>query len=338
MTIPQAEASLQPLWHALRAQELTLYKNHSERFKKNFLDNSQLQVKDDSRGFSPGRLDLKTPAHPPDEHGWPAHRHVRHQRGDPPAPACLRPCPRDVHALCAWRHSLPRIISQLFVEGGILGLTGAIAGLALAPFVANALVHLMIHADPGSEAYSATIDARVLVFTIAISILVSLLFSLAPVLHFMNPNLATALRQSTGTASKASQRFRKFAVGVQISLSVLLLGGAGLFVHTLDNLPSSTRRLRHHPSRNLQSRSQQLRLRRRPHPAGHHQRTECRQPYSGRLLRGGHHRRRTHRRLQHHELHRRRPQGRRRRKIQLRSSLDHSRVLRHTPPASPRRT
>ena len=45
-----------------------------------------------------------------------------------------------------------------------------------------------------------------------------------------------SLRQNVGTASKGSQRFRKFAVGVQIALSVMLLGGAGLFVRTLDNL------------------------------------------------------------------------------------------------------
>ncbi|MEI9977389.1 MAG: ABC transporter permease [Edaphobacter sp.] len=61
VTITQAEASLAPLWHALRAEELTLYKERTERFSKNFLDKSHLVVKDDSRGFSPGRADLKTP-------------------------------------------------------------------------------------------------------------------------------------------------------------------------------------------------------------------------------------------------------------------------------------
>jgi hypothetical protein len=65
---------------------------------------------------------------------------------------------------------------------------------------------------------------------------VSVLFSIAPALHFLRPDLAGALRQSTGTASKSSQYFRKAAVGVQIALSVLLLGGAGLFVRTLEHL------------------------------------------------------------------------------------------------------
>jgi len=61
VSMSQAEASLGPLWHSLRAYELTLYKSRSERFKQGFLDNSRLKVKDDSTGFSPGRMQLKTP-------------------------------------------------------------------------------------------------------------------------------------------------------------------------------------------------------------------------------------------------------------------------------------
>jgi putative ABC transport system permease protein len=235
ITIQQAEVSLAPLWHALRAEELTLYKNRTERFSKGFLDNSHLQVKDDSRGFSPGRSDLKTPL-----------ILLMSMAGLLIAMCAINVATllllraaartREMSMRYALGASRSRIISQLFVEGGLLGLAGALAGLAIAPLVANALVHLLIQADPGSEPYSAAIDVRVLAFTLGISILVSLLFSLAPVLHFMRPDLAESLRQSSGTASKASQRFRKVAVGVQIALSVLLLGGAGLFVRTLDNL------------------------------------------------------------------------------------------------------
>ncbi len=235
VTITQAEASLAPLWHSLRAQELTLYKERTERFSKHFLDDSHLLVKDDSRGFSPGRADLKTPL-----------IILMSMAGLLVAMCAINVATllllraaaraREMSMRYALGASRSRIISQLFVEGGILGLAGALAGLAFAPIVANALVRLMTQADPGSEPYSAVIDSRVLLFTLGISLLVSLLFSLAPVLHFIRPNLVEALRQSAGTASKGSQRFRKVAVGVQIALSVLLLGAAGLFVHTLDNL------------------------------------------------------------------------------------------------------
>jgi putative ABC transport system permease protein len=234
VTMAQAAASLAPLWHALRAEELTLYKERTERFSKHFLD-SHLQVVDDSRGFSPDRGDLKTPL-----------IILMSMAGLLVAMCAINVATllllraaaraREMSMRYALGASRPRIVSQLFIEGGILGLAGALAGLAFAPLVANALVRLMTQADPGNEPYSAAIDSRVLFFTLGISVAVSLLFSLAPVLHFIRPNLVEALRQSTGTASKGSQLFRKVAVGVQIALSVLLLGAAGLFVHTLDNL------------------------------------------------------------------------------------------------------
>ncbi len=129
----------------------------------------------------------------------------------------------------------------------------------------------MTSSDPGSEPYSASIDARVLLFTLAVSLLASLLFSIAPVFHFLRPDLADALRQNSGTASKGSQRFRKLAVGAQIALSVMLLGGAGLFVRTLENLRHQDVGFDTAKPGCLLARSHQLRLRRRPHTADRHQ-------------------------------------------------------------------
>ena len=231
----QAQASLAPLWHSLRANELATFKKTSERFKKNFLDLSQIKVLDDSKGFSPNRVDLEKPL------------------------VILMSMAGLLVVLCAinvatllllraagraremsMRYALgakrARIIGQLLVEGGLLGLSGAVAGLAMAPVVARTLVRIMTSSDPGTEPYSATIDLRVLLFTLGLSVLATLLFSIAPAFHFLHPDLANTLRQGGGTASKNSQRFRKIAVGAQIALSVLLLGGAGLFARTLDNL------------------------------------------------------------------------------------------------------
>lgn len=233
--IAQAQAGLAPLWHSLRAFELTLYKNRTERFKKQFLDDSHLQVVDDSTGFLPGRVELKTPL-----------VILMSMAG-----LLIAMCAINVATLLllratgrgremSMRYALGakrgRIVSQLVVEGLLLGFAGASVGLVLAPAVAKTLVHLMTNADPGNEPYSASLDFRVLAFMFALSLVASLLFSLAPVIHFMRPNLAASLRQNSGTATKGSQRFRKIAVGAQIGLGVLLLGGAGLFVRTLDNL------------------------------------------------------------------------------------------------------
>jgi predicted permease len=235
VSMSQAEASLGPLWHALRVNEFALYKSKSEHFRRAFIDESHLKVLDDSRGFSPGRIDLQKPLFI-----------LMSMAG-----LLVLMCAINVATLLLLRAAVRaremsmryalgakrgRIVSQLLVEGGLLGVAGGAAGLALAPVVAAMLARLMIDADPGSEPYSTNIDGRVLLFTLAVSVVTSLLFSIAPVFHFLRPDLAQALRQNTGTATKGSQRFRKLAVGAQIALSVLLLGGAGLFVRTLDNL------------------------------------------------------------------------------------------------------
>jgi putative ABC transport system permease protein len=235
VTYAQAEAGLEPLWHSLRTAEFALYKHQSELFRKNFIDNSHLHVLDDSRGFNPDRSDLQRPL-----------IILMSMAG-----LLVAMCAINVATLLllrasararemAMRYALGarrgRIVSQLLVEGGLLGLCGAAAGLAVAPVVARILVRVMTSADPGTEPYSTTIDSRVLLFTLVVSVLASVLFSVAPVFHFIRPDLVNSLRQNTGTLSRESQRFRKLAVGVQIALSVMLVAGAGLFVRTVDNL------------------------------------------------------------------------------------------------------
>ena len=235
VTISQAQAGLAPLWHSLRAEEVKLYPDASPKFKERFVDKSTIKVLDDSRGFEPQRLELETPL-----------VILLSMAG-----LLIAMCTLNVATLLllrsaarvremSMRYALgaksSRIVRQLLIEGGLLGAVGAAGGIALSPLLAITLVRLITSSQPGMEPYSSSVDMRVLLFTLALAFVVSLLFSIAPALHFLRPDLAGALRQSTGTASKNSQYFRKAAVGVQIALSVLLLGGAGLFVRTLDRL------------------------------------------------------------------------------------------------------
>lgn len=235
ISITQTQASLTPLWHSLRAAELSTFKSHSALFARRFVDESTITVLDDSKGFAPARTELQKP--------------LTILIGMSGLLVLL--CAVNVATLLllraagraremSMRYALGarrnRIVSQLLVEGGMLGVAGAAAGLALAPAVSLFLVRIMTASDPGTEPYSSSIDARVLLFTISVSLIATLAFSIAPVFHFLRPDLADTLRQNAGTASRSSQRFRKLAVGVQIALSVLLLGGAGLFARTLGNL------------------------------------------------------------------------------------------------------
>ena len=176
VTKAQAESSLGPLWHSLRTYEFTLYKARSERFRKNFIDNSHLKVLDDSRGFSPARQDLQKPL-----------IILMSMAG-----LLVAMCAINVATLLllraagraremSMRYALgakrTRIISQLFVEGGLLGLAGAAVGLAIAPIAATTLVRIMTSSDPGKEPYSTSIDFHILLFTLALSVVATLLFS-----------------------------------------------------------------------------------------------------------------------------------------------------------------
>ena len=237
VTIAQAQAGIAPLWHDLRAEEVKLYPTASAKFRQGFVDKTTIKVVDDSRGFSPNRADLQTPL-----------VILLSMAG-----LLLAMCGLNVATLLllrsaarvremSMRYALgatsSRIVRQLLLEGGVLGALGAAAGLALSPVLAQILVRLMTSAEPGNEPYSAHLDGRVLAFALAVALATSVLFSIAPALHYLRPDLAGALRQTSGTATRQTQIFRKLAVGVQIALSVLLLGGAGLFVRTLTNLRS----------------------------------------------------------------------------------------------------
>jgi putative ABC transport system permease protein len=87
-----------------------------------------------------------------------------------------------------------------------------------------------------NSVFSASLDWRVLLFAAAAAVVSSLLFSLAPVLQFWNPRIAESLKQQIGTAGGGSIRFRRTCVGLQISFSLLLIIGAGMFVRTIHNL------------------------------------------------------------------------------------------------------
>jgi len=80
-----------------------------------------------------------------------------------------------------------------------------------------------------------SLNLRVLVFTVGISLLTGILFGLVPAWRATSLDLSTALKQSkrhTGTVSRLS----KGLVVAQVALSLLLLIGAGLFIRTLYNL------------------------------------------------------------------------------------------------------
>jgi predicted permease len=129
-----------------------------------------------------------------------------------------------------------QIVRQLLVEGLLLGTVGGALGLLLAPAVSSVLVRMAFSNPIGEMPLSTHPDTRVLIFNFGVAFVVSILFSLAPALRFLRPDLVSSLKQQSATAAGSPLRFRRISVGAQVAVSLLLLIGAGLFVRTLQNL------------------------------------------------------------------------------------------------------
>ncbi len=142
-------------------------------------------------------------------------------------------------AIGASRH---RLIRQLMTESVLLAALGGVLGLVLAFWGADLLVALM-SSGRNPLTLDVTPDPRVLSFTAAVSVLTGILFGISPALRSTRVDLTPALKESSGTLLAATHRKRGLRLGLgktlvvtQVSLSLLLLVGAGLFVRTLSNL------------------------------------------------------------------------------------------------------
>ncbi len=136
-------------------------------------------------------------------------------------------------ALGAGRH---RIISQLLIESLLLALAGGVAGLTFAFWIDRALISFL-PVGISALTISPTPDWRVLAFAFGISLLTGVAFGLVPALQSTRVNLAPTLKDSVGSiAVGGSVGLRKALVAAQVSLSLILLIGAGLFIRSLRNL------------------------------------------------------------------------------------------------------
>ncbi|HSB08534.1 MAG TPA: ABC transporter permease [Blastocatellia bacterium] len=129
-----------------------------------------------------------------------------------------------------------RLIRQLLTESVLLASLGGAVGVLFALWGKSALVALTDkHTGLLPNNVDLSLNWRVLVFALAVSLLTGVLFGLAPAWRATKQDLATSLKQSrraTGVVSHLS----KALIVTQIALSLLLLIGAGLFIRTLYNL------------------------------------------------------------------------------------------------------
>ncbi|MGO9012828.1 MAG: ABC transporter permease [Bryobacteraceae bacterium] len=131
-----------------------------------------------------------------------------------------------------------RIVRQLLVEGLLLALAGGLVGLIISPWAMRLLISIMPETDPPLR-FALDPNLRLVLFTMAVSVVSAVIFGLAPAVQAARPNIAPVLKDQAGAVVGGGQaRWRKMLVVAQVSLSLLLLIGAGLFGRSLHNLKS----------------------------------------------------------------------------------------------------
>jgi len=135
-----------------------------------------------------------------------------------------------------------RLIRQLLSESLLLAFAGAAAGILLAQWADTLLLRMVSRASAGHEAIQIALrpDARVLAFTLVVTILSAIFFGLIPALRVTRVDLSPILKSSaSGTTDEAGNRrlpAGKVLVIAQVAISLILLVAAGLFVHSLSRL------------------------------------------------------------------------------------------------------
>ena len=129
-----------------------------------------------------------------------------------------------------------RLLRQLLAEGLLVAFFGAMVGLFVAQWSIAGLLHVLPE-DVAGPWLTASLSLPVLGFTLAAALISGLLFSLLPAAQATRANLSGTLKnQAANVISGGAARFRGALVIGQMSLSLMLVVGAGLFAGSLMQL------------------------------------------------------------------------------------------------------
>jgi predicted permease len=235
--LEQAKASLQPFMHSILALEVQekAFNNTSAYTREQFL-RCWMDVLPGSQGRAYLRDQLKTPL-------WV----LMAITGTVLLIACANIAnlllaratgrQKEIAVRLAIGASRSRIVSQLLVESLSLSAIGAVAGLAIAFWADKLLMAAYLGGASTGLKLSTAPDLRILLFTLAVTVATGLFFGLAPAIQSTKPNVGPTLKDQAGSVvSGGNVILRKSLVITQVTLSLLLLVGAGLFVKSLNNI------------------------------------------------------------------------------------------------------
>ena len=123
-----------------------------------------------------------------------------------------------------------RTTRQLLIESLLLSVAAALVGLGLSRWGVDAF--LAVIPEPIPFWVQFTVDGRVLAFTLAVALVTSVLFGLAPAWRAAQTDLNETLKENTrsATASRTRRRMRTTLVVTEVALAAVLLSGAGLMI------------------------------------------------------------------------------------------------------------
>jgi predicted permease len=127
-----------------------------------------------------------------------------------------------------------RILRQLLTESSVLSAAAGALGLLLAYGGTRTLLRWLPAALP--RIGEVSLDSRVLLFALGLSLVTSVIFGLAPAVKAMRTNLLEVMKQSARGSSGFRHRLQGAFVVAEVALALVLLVGAGLMVRTLDAL------------------------------------------------------------------------------------------------------
>ncbi|MEJ2218314.1 MAG: ABC transporter permease [Gemmatimonadota bacterium] len=125
-----------------------------------------------------------------------------------------------------------RIVRQLLTESVVFSLIAGAAGLLVALGAIRIANGIHLPTD-FPVAFNLQLDKPVLFFTLVVAVGTGLLFGLAPAIQASKPELVSAVKGEASPKGEARSRLSRTLVVVQITMSILLLVSAGLFLRSL---------------------------------------------------------------------------------------------------------
>jgi predicted permease len=142
---------------------------------------------------------------------------------------------REIALRMALGSGRARIVRQLLTESLLVACGGGVLALAIAWWGGDALVR-MISTGDSPLPLDVRPDWLVFGFTAAVSLASGILFGLAPAIRSTHLDPGSALKEGTRGTTGRSRLLDRVLVAVQVTLSMVLITGAGLFTRTVENL------------------------------------------------------------------------------------------------------